>query len=178
MRCSRKWAMPDCPSGSSAEPLRYHTMWVTTGTRRSGMTTTSRPLSRAKDDTSGPLPSVRPNGAASVRGLVATLLSDIDPRLTDVESVAVAGSTGTATVSWLDMSEILPADAPGPTRSLASLLTKENLRIGLVHPFGDPEGTLDRLAGSGAAIGGRRVGKAAPRRLGAVGDLRRAPLSV
>jgi hypothetical protein len=29
-----------------AEPLRYHTMWVATGTRRSGMTTTSRPLSR------------------------------------------------------------------------------------------------------------------------------------
>ena len=33
IRCSRKWAMPDLPGGSSAEPLRYHTMWVTTGAR-------------------------------------------------------------------------------------------------------------------------------------------------
>ena len=31
IRCSRKWAMPDLPSGSSAAPLRYQTMWVTTG---------------------------------------------------------------------------------------------------------------------------------------------------
>src|SRR6478735_5517338 len=59
--------MPDWPSGSSAEPLRYQTMWVTTGTRRSGMTTTSRPLSRVKDDRLGPLPSVRPKEAASAR---------------------------------------------------------------------------------------------------------------
>ena len=29
--------MPDWPTGSSAEPLRYQTMWVTTGTRRSGI---------------------------------------------------------------------------------------------------------------------------------------------
>ena len=67
IRCSRKCAMPDWPTGSSAEPLRYQTMWVTTGTRRSGTTTTSSPLSSVKDATSGPPPSVRPNGAASVR---------------------------------------------------------------------------------------------------------------
>src|ERR671916_459667 len=84
--------MPDWPSGSSAEPLRYQTMWVTTGTRRSGMTTTSRPLSRVKEETSGPLPSVRPKGAASVRGLVATFLSDISSHLAEGgESTTLAG---------------------------------------------------------------------------------------
>jgi hypothetical protein len=31
MRCSRKWAIPDWPIGSSAEPLRYQTMCVATG---------------------------------------------------------------------------------------------------------------------------------------------------
>ena len=61
--------MPDWPTGSSAEPLRYQIMCVTTGTRWSGMTTTSSPLSRVKDDTSGPPPSVRPKGAASVRSV-------------------------------------------------------------------------------------------------------------
>ena len=33
MRCSRKCAMPDFPFGSSAAPVRYHTMCVTTGAR-------------------------------------------------------------------------------------------------------------------------------------------------
>ena len=36
--------MPDLPGGSSAEPLRYQTICVTTGARRSGMTTISRPF--------------------------------------------------------------------------------------------------------------------------------------
>ena len=45
IRCSRKCAMPETPIGSSAEPLRYQTMWVATGTRVSGTTTTSMPLS-------------------------------------------------------------------------------------------------------------------------------------
>ena len=48
IRCSRKWAMPDLPGGSSAEPALYQTMWVTVGVRWSGMTTTCRPLSRVK----------------------------------------------------------------------------------------------------------------------------------
>ena len=69
--------MPDWPTGSSAEPLRYQTMCVTTGTRRSGTTTTSSPLSRLKDDTSGPPPSVRPKGAASVRSVAAPDVSAI-----------------------------------------------------------------------------------------------------
>ena len=46
--------MPDLPSGSSAEPLRYQTIWVTTGARMSGMTTTSRPLSSRKLATFAP----------------------------------------------------------------------------------------------------------------------------
>src|ERR1700738_706812 len=45
IRCSRKCAMPDFPAVSSAAPTRYHSMWVTTGVRWSGMTTTARPLS-------------------------------------------------------------------------------------------------------------------------------------
>ena len=48
IRCSRKCAMPDLPGGSSAAPLRYQTMWVTTGARWSGMTTTSRPFFKVK----------------------------------------------------------------------------------------------------------------------------------
>ncbi len=40
--------MPDLPGGSSAAPTLYQTMWVTTGARWSGMTTTSRPLARLK----------------------------------------------------------------------------------------------------------------------------------
>ena len=43
--------MPDLPAGSSAAPLRYQTMWVTTGARRSGTTTTSSPLSSLSDST-------------------------------------------------------------------------------------------------------------------------------
>ena len=58
--------MPDWPTGSSAEPLRYQTMWVTTGARWSGTTTTSRPLASLKDDTSGPPPSVSPEEAPPV----------------------------------------------------------------------------------------------------------------
>ena len=46
--------MPDLPGGSSAEPLRYQTMWVTTGARRSGMTTTVSPLSSLKSTTPTP----------------------------------------------------------------------------------------------------------------------------
>src|SRR5262245_15515662 len=55
-RCSRKCARPDLPGVSSAAPTRYHTMWVITGVRRSGITTTSSPLARVKWDTSGPQP--------------------------------------------------------------------------------------------------------------------------
>src|SRR6188472_4172513 len=46
IRCSRKWARPDLPGVSSAEPTLYQIIWVTTGVRRSGMTTTCRPLGR------------------------------------------------------------------------------------------------------------------------------------
>jgi hypothetical protein len=70
--------MPDWPTGSSAEPLRYQIMWVTTGTRRSGTTTTSRPLSSVKDDTWGPPPSVCRNGAASVRSVAAPVALGIE----------------------------------------------------------------------------------------------------
>src|SRR3989304_9430603 len=44
IRCSRKWAMPETPLGSSAAPTLYQTMCVTTGARWSGMTTTSSPF--------------------------------------------------------------------------------------------------------------------------------------
>ena len=40
--------MPDLPGGSSAEPFWYQIIWVTTGARWSGMTTTSRPFLRVK----------------------------------------------------------------------------------------------------------------------------------
>ena len=72
-RCSRKWASPDLPGVSSAEPTRYQTMWVTTGVRRSGITTTSRPLARVKWVISGPgaaLPGLGP--ASRVMAKAAT----------------------------------------------------------------------------------------------------------
>src|SRR5437868_12657187 len=48
IRCSRKWASPDLPGVSSAEPTLYQTIWVTTGVRWSGITTTCMPLPRVK----------------------------------------------------------------------------------------------------------------------------------
>src|SRR5215468_9424992 len=48
IRCSRKCASPDLPGVSSAEPTLYQIMWVTTGARWSGMTTTWRPFGRVK----------------------------------------------------------------------------------------------------------------------------------
>ncbi len=51
IRCSRKWAMPETPLGSSAAPTLYQTMWVTTGARWSGMTaTTSMPFDSLNSD--------------------------------------------------------------------------------------------------------------------------------
>src|SRR4051812_802742 len=48
IRCSRKCASPDLPGVSSAEPTLYQIICVTTGVRRSGITTTCRPLPRVK----------------------------------------------------------------------------------------------------------------------------------
>src|SRR6185437_13273280 len=48
IKCSRKCARPDLPGVSSAEPTLYQIIWVTTGVRSSGITTTFRPLPRVK----------------------------------------------------------------------------------------------------------------------------------
>src|SRR5687768_8940974 len=64
IRCSRKCAMPDLPDGSSAAPTRYHSMWVTTGVRRSGITTTLSPLASLNWVTEGAA-TVSPDGSAS-----------------------------------------------------------------------------------------------------------------
>src|SRR5437660_11675522 len=48
IRCSRKWASPDLPGVSSAEPTLYQIISVTTGVRWSGITTTWRPLLSVK----------------------------------------------------------------------------------------------------------------------------------
>src|SRR3954451_4081535 len=62
MRCSRKCAMPDLPRGSSAPPTLYHTIWVTTGARWLGMTTTSSRCGRVNP--SAPKRSAAPCWAA------------------------------------------------------------------------------------------------------------------
>src|SRR5258707_8802055 len=49
IRCSRKCARPDLPGVSSAEPTLYQIIWVTTGVRRSGITTTCRPFLSVKE---------------------------------------------------------------------------------------------------------------------------------
>src|SRR3954471_4855904 len=48
IKCSRKWARPDLPGVSSAEPTLYQIISVTTGVRWSGITTTWRPLLSVK----------------------------------------------------------------------------------------------------------------------------------
>ena len=68
IRCSRKCAMPLLPRGSSAEPLRYQTICVTTGARWSGMTTTSMPLSSLKCSPRSGVRSPSPFEAASLGG--------------------------------------------------------------------------------------------------------------
>src|SRR5215218_9323945 len=72
IKCSRKCASPDLPAVSSAAPTRYQTMWVTTGVRWSGMTTTSRPLSSLKCETSGPLAPLVAGKLASATAITAT----------------------------------------------------------------------------------------------------------
>src|SRR5262249_37591341 len=54
IKCSRKCANPDLPGVSSAAPTLYQIMCVTTGARRSGMTTSSSPLASVELATSGP----------------------------------------------------------------------------------------------------------------------------
>ena len=67
IRCSRKCASPDLPGVSSAAPTLYQIMWVTTGARWSGMTTSSSPLARVKSAILGP-PARPRGGVASVGG--------------------------------------------------------------------------------------------------------------
>ena len=57
--------MPDLPGNSSAEPTLYQSMWVTTGVRRSGTTTTSRPFASVKCATAGAADAGRASGTAS-----------------------------------------------------------------------------------------------------------------
>ena len=57
--------MPDLPGGSSAAPTRYHSMWVTTGVRRSGITTTVMPFASENCVTAGAAAASRAPGAAS-----------------------------------------------------------------------------------------------------------------
>src|SRR5262245_50285531 len=72
MRCSRKWASPDFPGVSSADPTLYQIICVTTGARWSGMTTTSSPLSRKKCAICGPVPASAIEQIAASRTAVKT----------------------------------------------------------------------------------------------------------
>src|SRR5579871_629816 len=72
IRCSRKCARPDLPAVSSADPTRYHTMWVTTGARWSGMTTTSRPLLSLKWETSRPAAAAAPAASVAMASVAAS----------------------------------------------------------------------------------------------------------
>src|SRR5215469_7507108 len=73
IRCSRKWASPDLPGVSSAEPTLYQSMWVTTGVRWSGMTTTSRPFESVKLVIWGPIPAWAGAASAAARTAVASV---------------------------------------------------------------------------------------------------------
>src|SRR5450755_1331838 len=55
IKCSRKCARPDLPGVSSAAPTLYQIMWVTTGARRSGMTTSCSPFASVKLATGAPV---------------------------------------------------------------------------------------------------------------------------
>jgi hypothetical protein len=79
--------MPDLPGGSSAEPLRYQTICVTTGARRSGMTTISRPFASFACVIAGPtgLPSARAEGFRKTLSLAAA----VSPK--DIPAIAFKG---------------------------------------------------------------------------------------
>src|SRR5664279_6480684 len=79
IRCSRKCASPDLPGVSSAAPTLYQIMWVTTGARRSGMTTSCSPFASVKSATGAPVGSanavpvtsaVTMSAAAPMRGRI------------------------------------------------------------------------------------------------------------
>src|ERR1700674_405116 len=77
IRGSRKWAMPDTPLGSSAEPTLYHTMWVTTGARWSGMTTTSMPLASVNSVARG---SARAEASGSADASIVNAIDKVERR--------------------------------------------------------------------------------------------------
>ena len=73
--------MPDFAHGSSAAPTRYQTMWVTTGVRRSGMTTTCMPLVS--------LNSTAPDSALTVVGRARRAVPEVGMVQQHVAPVAV-----------------------------------------------------------------------------------------
>src|SRR5665213_1559788 len=76
IKCSRKCASPDLPGVSSAAPTLYQIMWVTTGARWSGMTTSSSPFAKVKSATGAPDGSAPDGPTTNAAAIIAAALKD------------------------------------------------------------------------------------------------------
>ncbi len=74
IKCSRKCASPDLPGVSSAAPTLYQIIWVTTGARWSGMTTSSKPFGKVKSATGAPIVSADAVPATKAAAITAAAL--------------------------------------------------------------------------------------------------------
>ncbi len=170
--------MPDLPGGSSAAPTLYQSMWVTTGVRRSGITTTSRPLASLKVVTFG--------AAAAARGASAPATQRRPSAAAAKACVSLIGHRG-RTREWFDDRKIVSASAPRLRPTRQHHISKHGMerrrsasrhyrcpRIWLrVHRIDAPEALLRAdavgLGGRRRAVSGRRLGQAAARRLAGEG---------
>ena len=71
--------MPDWPAVSSAAPTLYQTMWVTTGARWSGMTTTCIPLASLNSTAFGAIRGISAAAEAGAGVSAKAGIADISP---------------------------------------------------------------------------------------------------
>ncbi len=165
--------MPDLPGGSSAAPTLYQSMWVTTGVRRSGITTTSRPLASVKWRRS----------AARRRRLRAGAASSAASAAAAMACVSLIGTKRISRGFMICDDRIASRGATlGPTRERARLRTWDGRRRSASRPYlraphltGVSIGLMASAFALADAVGlGRRRRAVAGRRLGQAGARRLA----
>src|SRR5262245_505404 len=150
IRCSRKCASPDLPGVSSAEPTLYQIMWVTTGARWSGMTTTWRPFGRVKSVILGAPAATgvmapaafatRASAASVVRVLRKALVLPNDDARIVAGGLAKAPSRGEG---GAHPRRCAAASQP-PSASIARRAVFDSHRFGLLILRADPVGLVRR----------------------------------
>src|SRR5262249_33414891 len=148
IRCSRKCASPDLPGVSSAEPTRYQIMWVTTGARWSGMTTTSRPFGRVKWEIWGALAAAgamvpaafatKTNAAMVVRNWRKTVV----PQTTHARIVAGGLAKHRLAKGGSELNRGHSVTAPSPPSALAHSAVFDGHRLSLLILRPNPVGLL------------------------------------